>query len=202
MHKNGYKKRIVFLSISLIITVVILGAGVAYAYFAMTLRNVESSSTIYVSSGSISVKYTSGTNQIIAENILPGWSANKYFNITSVNKTSKTYSYDINIYVEQNNFSLTNNAGDNYLSYSLNKCSSSESGCTTSLATGTVNRKFYEVKVYTENISRSTAGTKYYALTLKYPNDASNEQSQYGTDGNILKFIGHITITSDDRLSQ
>jgi len=56
--------------------------------------------------------------------------------------------------------------------------------------------------MYSESVSSATVGTKYYSLTISYPNDENNIQSQYGTDGNLLTFAGHITITSDDRLSQ
>lgn len=202
MKKNNYNKKIILLSIGLILTVTILGIGIAYAYFAASYVNLESYSTINVESGSIAVTYASGTNNINASNIDPGWSASKYFSITSKNETSKTYNYSINLYVDNNNFDLTNDAGNSYLTYFLAKCTSSGSGCTTSLGSGIVNRKFYEITMYSETISSSNVGTKYYSLTISYPNDENNIQSQYGTDGNLLSFAGHITVTSDDRLSQ
>lgn len=202
MHKNGYKKRIVILTISLIITLLIIGVGIAYSYFAMSLRNLETSSTILVDSGSVSFSFGDGTNNINAENISPGWSGNRYFSITSTNKTSKTYTYSINLYVDSSNFDIVDEAGNSYLSYELFKCSSQGSGCTTSLSSGIVNRNFYEVSLYQETVSKATAGTKYYSLVLNYPEDKNNVQSQYGADGKLLNFAGHITITSDDRLSQ
>ena len=203
MHKNGYKKRIVILSISLIITLLIIGVGIAYSYFAMSLRNLETSSTILVDSGSVSFSFEGGENNISAENITPGWtSENKYFSVTSTNKTSKTFTYSINLYVDSSNFDIVDEAGNSYLSYQLLKCSSQGSDCTTSLSNGIVSRNYYEVSLYQETVSKATAGTKYYSLVLNYPNDENNAQSQYGTDGELLKFAGHITITSDDRLSQ
>lgn len=203
MHKSSYKNKIVFLSISLIITLLIIGVGIAYSYFAMTLRNLETSSTILVDSGSVSFSFGTETNNIIAKNITPGWtSENKYFSITSTNKTSKTYTYSINLYVDSSNFDVEEGEGNSYLSYQLLKCSSQGSGCTTSLSKGIVNRSYYEVSLYQETISKATAGTKYYSLVLNYPEDKNNVQSQYGTDGELRRFTGHITITSDDRLSQ
>lgn len=202
MHKNSYKKKIVILSISLFITLLILGVGVAYSYFAMSLRNLETSSTILVDSGSISVSFGAGTNNINANNIAPGWSGYKYFSITSINKTSKTYNYSINLYVDSSNFDIANEPGNSYLSYQLFKCNSQGNGCTTSLSNGIVNRNFYEISLYQESVSKTTAGTKYYSFVLNYPKDENNVQSQYGTDGELRRFAGHITITSDSKLSQ
>lgn len=202
MNKNSYKKRIVILSISLFITLLIIGGGVAYSYFAMSFRNLETSSTILVDSGSVSYSFEGGENNINATNITPGWSGYKYFSITSINKTSKTYIYDINLYVDSSNFDIVEEAGNSYLSYQLFKCNSQGSGCTTSLSNGIVNRTFYEISLYQETISKATAGIKYYSFVLNYPKDESNVQSQYGSDGKLLSFAGHITITSDDRLSQ
>lgn len=200
--KTNQNKKLILLSFGLIVTIIILGIGVAYAYFASSFINLESSSTIKVGSGTISISFTNGTNNINVSNILPGWNATRYFTITSVNKTSKSYNYNINIFVENNNFDLTTGSGNSYLSYTLNKCTGSASGCTTSLATGIINRKYYEVTLYNESITSSTAGTKYYSLNIKYPNDTSAVQSQYGNDGNLLAFAGYITINSDDKLSQ
>ena len=121
MHKNGYKKRIVILSISLFITLLIIGVGVAYSYFAMSLRNLETSSTILVDSGSVSYSFEGGENNINANNVTPGWSGYKYFSITSINKTSKTYTYNINLYVDSSNFDIANEPGNSYLSYQLFK---------------------------------------------------------------------------------
>ena len=202
MHKNSYKKKIVILSISLFITLLILGVGVAYSYFAMSLRNLETSSTILVDSGSISVSFGAGTNNINANNITPGWSGNRYFSVTATNKTSKTYNYSINLYVDSSNFDIVEEAGKSYLSYELFKCSSQGSECTTSLSSGLVNRNFYEISLYQETVSKATAGTKYYSFVLNYPKDENNVQSQYGTDGELRRFAGHITITSDSKLSQ
>ena len=202
MKNNNHNKKLIFLSMGLILTITILGIGVAYAYFAASYVNLESSSTINVESGSIAVTYTNGTNNINASNVDPGWSASKYFTIASINKTNNTYKYTINLFVDNSNFDLTNDAGNSYLAYSLAKCTSSGSGCTTSLGSGIINRKFYEIAMYSETITSSTAGTKYYSLTISYPNDENNIQSQYGADGNLLTFAGHITISSDDRLSQ
>lgn len=203
MHKSNYKKKIIFLSISLFITVLILGAGITYAYFAMTLRNVESSSTIYVKSGSINVSFESGENNINAENITPGWMGYKYFSVTSTNKTSKTYTYNINLFVDYNNFE-TDLSNDSPLSWMLYQCTSQGTDCdtTTPLAFSYVNQSSGEVNLYTETVSKATAGTKYYALKLIYPNKVDTVQSQYGTDGELHGFAGHITITSDDKLSQ
>lgn len=202
MKNNNYNKKLIFLSFGLILTITILGVGIAYAYFAASYINLESSSTINVESGTIAVTYTNGTNNINASNVEPGWSASKYFTIASINKTNKTYNYSINLYVDNNNFDLTNDAGNSYLTYALAKCTASESGCTTSLSSGVVNRKIYEIAMYSEAISSSTAGTKYYSLTISYPNDVNNIQSQYGTDGSLLAFAGHITVSSNDKLSQ
>lgn len=202
MHKNSYKKKIVILSISLFITLLILGVGVAYSYFAMSLRNLETSSTILVDSGSVSYSFEGGENNINANNITPGWSGYKYFSITSINKTSKTYNYSINLYVDSSNFDIVEEAGKSYLSYELFKCSSQGSECTTSLSSGIVNRNFYEISLYQETVSKATAGTKYYSFVLNYPKDENNVQSQYGTDGELRRFAGHITITSDSKLSQ
>ena len=202
MHKNGYKKRIVFLSISLVITLLIIGVGVAYSYFAMSLRNLETSSTILVDSGSVSFSFAAGTNNINAENITPGWNGNRYFSVTATNKTSKTYNYNINVVVDSSNFSTTVANGASYLNYELFQCTALGSGCTTSVASGLVDSDSGKVQLYSVSVSKTTAGTKYYSLVLKYPNDESNVQSQYGTDGKLHRFAGHITITSDDKLSQ
>lgn len=202
MHKNGYKKKIVFLSISLIITLLIIGVGIAYSYFAMSLRNLESSSTILVDSGSVSFSFEGGENNIVAENITPGWGGFKYFSVTTTNKTSKEYTYNINLFVDYNNFSIGSGGNDDPLSYAIFQCTSQGNDCTTFLADGKVDRNYYEINLYSETVSKATAGTKYYSLLIEYPYGENYVQSQYGTDGKLHRFAGHITITSDDRLSQ
>ena len=110
--------------------------------------------------------------------------------------------YNINLYVDSSNFDIANEPGNSYLSYQLFKCNSQGNGCTTSLSNGIVNRNFYEISLYQESISKTTAGTKYYSIVLNYPKDENNVQSQYAPDGKLFNFAGHITITSDDRLLQ
>lgn len=87
---------------------IILFIGVTYAYFLAQISGLESTSTIYMSSGTLSIVYTNGSEDIIMFNVMPGVTDSKSFTLTGINDTlesSKLMYYKIGIMKEENTFS-------------------------------------------------------------------------------------------------
>lgn len=94
---------------------IILFIGVTYAYFLAQISGLESASTVYMSSGTLSINYTNGSEDIVMVNVMPGVSEVKSFTLTGINDTkdSKLMYYKIGILKEENTFS------DGAITYSL-----------------------------------------------------------------------------------
>ena len=115
---SNNKNNIFVKAMFFVVLAVVLTVGVTYAYFRATITGVESESTISIGGATLKIVYE-GTETINAENVIPGWSAKKYFNVDVTNTSGKEISYDINLVVTNSNFNITNDTGNSYLEYAL-----------------------------------------------------------------------------------
>ena len=104
--KNRYLIYIALLILTLSITL-----GVTYSYLAAKINNRESSSTIKVESGQLSITYENNSSNIILNNIIPGNSVTKQFTLTGFNNTKPNaittntdLKYKIGIVIYNNTF--------------------------------------------------------------------------------------------------
>ena len=186
---NIFVKAMVFVVLAIILTV-----GVTYAYFRANITGVESVSTISIGGATLKIVYE-GTETIAAENVIPGWSAKKYFNVDVTNTSRKDIEYDINLVVTNSNFNTTNDTGNSYLEYALYKCTSNtDTACETAITSSSIlDIQSGEKKVY--SAKTKTSGKTYYALELSFPNQDA-VQSQTGTNDQPLTFTGYVTLVS------
>ena len=186
---NLFVKTILFVVLSIILTV-----GVTYAYFRANITGVESESTISIGGATLKIVYE-GTETINAENVIPGWSAKKYFNVDVTNTSGKDITYDINLVVTNSNFNTTNDTGNSYLEYDLYKCTSNtDTECKTVITSSSIlDIQSGEKKVY--SAKTKTSGKTFYALELSFPNQDA-VQTQTGTNNQPLTFNGYVTLVS------
>lgn len=199
------KNNIIFKALVLVVTVIALGATATYAYFQIAVSGSESVSTINVSGATLKLVYSNGS-ELTASNIIPGWTGTKNFQVDVTNGTGKAVSFDINLIVDSSNFytsyseTVSGTAGTSYLTYALNKCTGSGTGCTTSVVSATtlgIQSGLQLVKT----ISNAPAGSNYYQLVLAFPNKTDVPQKQTGTNNQPLAFTGHVTVTSSDKIT-
>ena len=188
---NVFIKTTLFVVLAIILTV-----GVTYAYFRADITGVESESTISVGGAQLSITYV-GTETITAENVIPGWSAKKYFNITSNNPSNIPITFDVVLVIDKSNFNTGWGGSNSYLSSYMYKCSSSTDKTCSKLSGLIVSKQ--SGKITQQRITTTTNGTEYYAFELVFP-DTRVEQNQTGTDGKVLTFQGHIEIESSQNI--
>lgn len=193
-------KKMLRISISFCILIIMIGIGITYAYFSANFYNAESKSTIKVGSATISVVYEANTNDIVSDAVEPGWEGSKYFTISSNNTSNKDVTYKINLEVDNSNFYTTVIEGKSNLYYQLFTCTEKNGTSCSNITNSTLlNINSGTKNIYTTTITNGS-NSIYYKLVLNYPNDEENYQSQYGIDDKLLNFSGHITITSEDKI--
>ena len=188
------KKLVVKLSMFLLL-ITVLTVGITFAYFQIKLSGIESVSTVSVGGSQLEIKYV-GTNQVVADRIIPSWSDTKYFSVEIKNTTGKVVEYDINIEVEDSNFYTEASPDKGYMQYKLKKCTtSSNDTCTDVLVDASIIDVQTGTKKVTTISTTETSGTTYYALDFIYP-DTGVAQSQRGTDNELVHFSGYVTLVS------
>ena len=137
------------------------------------------------------------------DNIIPGWSQNKYFTIKNESTVRENISYNIYLNVTENNFftkysetiNVNELSGNSYLTYSLFKCSNSKTDCNSiNVDNKIINIQKGNMLVATRSIAKDV--TDHYALKMEFPNLTNINQSQKGTDGNPLKFAAYVIINN------
>ena len=164
--KNRYLIYIALLILTLSITL-----GVTYSYLAAKINNRESSSTIKVESGQLSITYENNSSNIILNNIIPGDSVTKQFTLTGINNTKPNaittntdLKYKIGIVIDNNTFS------EGALTYSLTKDSSSSSnGKLANDATGTIKSSGIQYIGKGYFVSGANNDKHIYNLTISFP---------------------------------
>ena len=192
------KNNIIVKAMVFVVLAIILTVGVTYAYFRANITGVESESTISIGGATLKIVYE-GTETINAENVIPGWSAKKYFNVDVTNTSRKDISYDINLIVTNSNFNITNDTGNSCLEYALYKCTSNtDTECETTITSSSIlDIQSGEKLVY--NAKTKTSGKTYYALELSFPNQDA-VQTQTGTNDQPLTFNGYVTLVSTEEV--
>ena len=191
-------KKIITSSILIILLIILIAFGVSYAYFQANVFGNETSNTISAGGATLKIEYASDST-ITANNIVPGWSDTKYFQVNITNTKQETINYNINLVISNSNFYTTDTNGNSYLTYHLYECtSSSDTTCSTELSTQTVIDINGSGTKTLKQITNTKSETKYYALKIEFPNQ-NVEQSQEGIDNNPLTFNGYVTINSSNK---
>ena len=184
--KNRYLIYIALLILTLSITL-----GVTYSYLAAKINNRESSSTIKVESGQLSITYENNSSNIILNNIIPGNSVTKQFTLTGFNNTKPNaittntdLKYKIGIVIDNNTFS------EGALTYSLAKDSSSSSnGKLANDATGTIKSSGIQYIGNGYFVSGANNDKHIYNLTISFPDTNEDQSIDQGAS-----FACHVTI--------
>ena len=190
--KNRY-----MIYVTLLVILLSFVLGVTYSYLAAKINNSESSSTIKVESGVLSITYENNSGNIILNNIIPGDSVTKQFTLTGINNTKPNaittntdLKYKIGIVIDTNTFS------DGALTYSLIKDStSSTNGNIADDSNGTINQggTQYIGKGY---FSTGASNDKHiYNLTISFPDTNEDQSIDQGAS-----FACHIVIKQDLQL--
>ena len=211
-------KRIKMFGIFLVVSIIVIGIGITYAFFIGTVVNAETSSTILIDSADYEITYYGGENPNVTGSFLaPGWSSTKTFKITSMNKTSNAINYEVNIKVLDSNFftafsnvdNRATNVGSSNLMYSLGLCDSNYQNCNLIVTESVINKNNpngtsndYLALLYTQTIPANSINLEhYYKLTLSFPDLSDVVQTQRGVDNEHLRFSGHVFITSSGKLT-
>ena len=184
--KNRYLIYIALLILTLSITL-----GVTYSYLAAKINNRESSSTIKVESGQLSITYENNSSNIILNNIIPGNSVTKQFTLTGFNNTKPNaittntdLKYKIGIAIDNNTFS------EGALTYSLTKDSTSSSnGKTADDSTGTIKSSGIQYIGNGYFVSGANNDKHIYNLTISFPDTNEDQSIDQGAS-----FACHVTI--------
>ena len=184
--KNRYLIYIALLILTLSITL-----GVTYSYLAAKINNRESSSTIKVESGQLSITYENNSSNIILNNIIPGDSVTKQFTLTGINNTKPNaittntdLKYKIGIVIDNNTFS------EDALTYSLTKDSTSSSnGKTADDSTGTIKSSGIQYIGKGYFVSGANNDKHIYNLTISFPDTNEDQSIDQGAS-----FACHVTI--------
>ena len=184
--KNRYLIYIALLILTLSITL-----GVTYSYLAAKINNRESSSTIKVESGQLSITYENNSSNIILNNIIPGDSVTKQFTLTGINNTKPNaittntdLKYKIGIVIDNNTFS------EGALTYALTKDSSSSSnGKLANDATGTIKSSGIQYIGNGYFVSGANNDKHIYNLTISFPDTNEDQSIDQGAS-----FACHVTV--------
>ena len=191
--KNRYLIYIALLILTLSITL-----GVTYSYLAAKINNRESSSTIKVESGQLSITYENNSSNIILNNIIPGNSVTKQFTLTGINNTKPNaittntdLKYKIGIVIDTNTFS------EGALTYSLTKDSTSSSnGKTADDSTGTIKSSGIQYIGKGYFVSGANNDKHIYNLTISFPDTNEDQSIDQGAS-----FACHVTIAHDIKMT-
>lgn len=184
--KNRYLIYVALLILTLSITL-----GVTYSYLAAKINNRESSSTIKVESGQLSITYENNSGNIILNNVIPGNSVTKQFTLTGINNTKPNaittntdLKYKIGIAIDNNTFS------EGALTYALTKDSSSSSnGKLANDATGTINSSGIQYIGKGYFVSGANNDKHIYNLTISFPDTNEDQSIDQGAS-----FACHVTV--------
>ena len=124
-------KKTIIVSVAAIIALILITAGATFAFFSAKITGIESASTLSLSAGTLSIKYSEGTGALSASGIYPRGTAashtdsdawiTKTITLTGSNTTNQTMPYTLG-------FTITTNGFKTYLSYSLTGTNTGNSG--------------------------------------------------------------------------
>ena len=184
--KNRY-----IIYIALLVLLLSFVLGVTYSYLVVKINNPETSSTIIVEGGKLSITYENNSENIILNNIIPGDSVTKQFTLIGVNDTKANQlttnidlKYKIGIVIDTNTFS------SGALTYTLTKDStSSTNGKLANDATGTIVQSGIQY-IGNGNFSSGANNDKHtYNITISFPDTNVDQSIDQGAT-----FACHITV--------
>ena len=151
--------------------------GVSYAYFSATLTGAETASTIKVTSGTMSISFSGGSN-VTLNNIYPreaAW-ASKSFTVTGTNTTAATMSYKLTLKVTNNTFS----AGA--LKYKLTGSKTNgDTGTVVNVSTATdIATGASNIVMGTGNFKSASGLAHTYTLEIFFPDTGAAQNSDQG----------------------
>lgn len=94
------KKNTVLLTVIAVATLLVAVIGATFAYFSATVKENNKTQTV-LKSAELGITFT-GTQEIVAESITPGWTADKKFTVQNTSDYDMTF--DINFTEVVNNF--------------------------------------------------------------------------------------------------
>ncbi len=180
---NNNKKSLVLAIVLLLIVVI---AGVSFAYFSAIISGSESSSTIVMEAGALSITYSDNSNSlnITATKIYPREEAwiTKEFKVTGNNTTELAMYYKVKLVIDGSEF-------EDSLTYSLDSVNTSNNGAViASIAEGTIDGTTTE-ELGNGYFSNGTDKEHNYTLKI-YFKDNNEDQNKYQK----AKFAAHIII--------
>ena len=142
--KNNRILKIVLISF----LAIILGVGISYAFYAAIIKGNETSTTLQLDAGTLSINYDGG-NVVNAKNFLPNSDepfATKTFTLTGNNDSDLYMPYTFTLVVDANTFN------DGSIFYSLEGVNTSNNGTVdstnTTTTTGTDNGTSNNTSIY------------------------------------------------------
>lgn len=184
--KNKY-----MIYITLLVLLLSFVLGITYSYLAAKINNLETSSTIAIEAGKLSITYENNSSNIFLSNIIPGDSVTKQFTLTGINTTKPNaitkntdLKYKIGIVIDVNTFS------NGALTYTLTKdSSSSTNGKLANDTTGTIDQSGTQY-IGNGNFPSGTNNDKHiYNLTINFPDTNIDQSIDQGAS-----FACHITV--------
>jgi len=161
MEKKNKKSIILVMTILILITITLL--GLTYAYYRTRVIGNQNNKSISITTEKLEIVYDDGTGIIIAEGIVPGYTATKTFSVENTGDTEVNYA----VYLEE----VTNT----YLRTSDWEfevtCSPDCSGTDGVIEYPQLNEQLIENKI-------PSKGTQTYTMTLKYKNIEDTNQSE------------------------
>ena len=182
MKEITYKKTYILLALFFLIGLIIM--GYSYAYTHARIYNKEITSTIIANGAIMEITYNdpeSGietTPTIIANGIIPGWSASKKFTITGKNTAenldeSEKMIYKIGLVIESNTFS------EGAINYMLSNDETPDNGLAVNDSRGVVAKTGTQWigKGYFNQTSLNAPAIHKYTLTISFPETDINQSA-------------------------
>ena len=99
------KNKIIFMVLSIL--VILLGVGVAYAYFSAKITGSETESTLVFDAGTLSINLDGG-NTLNGDKMIPGDASfsTKKFTVIGNNNSNGFMPYSVKLVVDENTYSI------------------------------------------------------------------------------------------------
>ncbi len=182
------KQKSLILLIVMIVSVLLATVGSSYAFFTATITGSETTSTINIGSGTITIAF-GGTSTVTSPNIYPqptAWGT-KTFTVTGNNTTAQTVTYRVNLVVDSNTFSA------NAIKYTLTSTNTGSSGTIVpaiSTQTG-VSSGASTISLGTGTFANAIGKAHTYGLAFFFPDTGGNQNGDQGKT-----FTAHVTVVA------
>lgn len=158
------KGNMVLLTIIAIATLLVAVVGATFAYFGATVEDDNTSTTIEVTSGTLSIEYD-GNSKLDKENFDINEEISKSFDITGIVSGSTNLNYEVDLVIDNNSFL------DGALVYTVSSINKSNNGNTIASTTEPIAIPTGNsvIKIGTGNIAGPTTSgaTHSYVITIK-----------------------------------